>query len=238
MAAREYVRGNVPHQHSSWASFSILKRGLVGTCHTCWRAAPTPAYISEFDFRYITRMSLGVNDAERTAEALKGLAWQASDVSADSRAAPQPRISAYRQPLGLIKPTGRHLGGLGGAGSCDCTMLGESRLLVEYRGTSLPALCLRHNIPKLPASPNGHSYECRKRTVPTSGKCISKSMVATSRRVALEQPLPEGREHLNLHLESLTLVVIPKTTSPNIDPLHWNNSPLPRRNGFFRIDRW
>jgi hypothetical protein len=30
-------------------------------------------YLAEFDFRYNNRMSLGINDGERTAKALKGI---------------------------------------------------------------------------------------------------------------------------------------------------------------------
>jgi hypothetical protein len=65
----EYVRGNA-HTNTVEGFFSILKRGLIGTFHHVGEQH-LHRYICEFDFRYNTRMALGVTDAERTAEALR-----------------------------------------------------------------------------------------------------------------------------------------------------------------------
>jgi len=40
-------------------------------------------YLPEFDFRYNNRMSLGINDGERTGNALKGIEGKRFDESAD-----------------------------------------------------------------------------------------------------------------------------------------------------------
>ena len=52
--------------------FSVLKRGIIGTYHHV-SEAHLKRYLAEFDFRYNNRMSLGINDGERTANALKGI---------------------------------------------------------------------------------------------------------------------------------------------------------------------
>lgn len=69
--AGEYSRGNVT-TNTVEGYFSILKRGLVGTFHHVGEQH-LHRYVSEFDFRYNTRTALGVTDAERTNEALKGI---------------------------------------------------------------------------------------------------------------------------------------------------------------------
>ena len=69
-SAGEYVRG---HAHSNTAEnfFSILKRGINGTfIHVS--EAHLHRYLAEFDFRYSNRSGLGVTDAMRTDEMLKG----------------------------------------------------------------------------------------------------------------------------------------------------------------------
>jgi transposase-like protein len=67
----EYVRGGA-HTNTIEGYFSILKRGIVGVYH---HVSPQhlKRYLAEFDFRYNERMSLGVNDVERTEKALKGI---------------------------------------------------------------------------------------------------------------------------------------------------------------------
>jgi transposase-like protein len=67
----EYVRGGA-HTNTIEGYFSILKRGIVGTYH---HVSPQhlKRYLAEFDFRYNERMSLGVNDVERTEKVLKGI---------------------------------------------------------------------------------------------------------------------------------------------------------------------
>jgi transposase-like protein len=67
----EYVRGDA-HSNTVEGYFSVLKRGLIGTYHHV-SEAHLKRYLAEFDFRYNNRMSLGINDGERTATALKGI---------------------------------------------------------------------------------------------------------------------------------------------------------------------
>lgn len=79
--AGEYVRGDA-HTNTVEGYFSILKRGIIGTFH---HVSPQHLgrYTAEFDFRYNTRETRekvdgkwvkgGLNDAERTAELLKGI---------------------------------------------------------------------------------------------------------------------------------------------------------------------
>lgn len=66
----EYVRGNV-HSNTVEGFFAILKRGVVGTFHHV-SEAHLARYLAEFDFRYSNRSALGINDAMRMDEALKG----------------------------------------------------------------------------------------------------------------------------------------------------------------------
>jgi hypothetical protein len=68
----EYVRGNV-HTNTVEGFFSLLKRGLIGTYHHVG-SQHLQRYVSEFDFRYNNRTALGVTDAQRTDNALKGIA--------------------------------------------------------------------------------------------------------------------------------------------------------------------
>jgi transposase-like protein len=68
---REYSRGTI-HTNTVEGYFSVLKRGLVGTFHHVGEKH-LQRYVKEFDFRYNTRTALGVNDTERTDEALKGI---------------------------------------------------------------------------------------------------------------------------------------------------------------------
>lgn len=67
---KEYVRGDI-HTNTIEGYFSILKRGIVGTYH---HVSPQHLhrYLSEFDFRYSNRASVGVEDAERMTRAIKG----------------------------------------------------------------------------------------------------------------------------------------------------------------------
>jgi len=51
--------------------FSILKRGIYGVYHSV-SEAHLHRYLAEFDFRFNNRSKLGVEDAERTALAMKG----------------------------------------------------------------------------------------------------------------------------------------------------------------------
>jgi len=68
----EYVRGDA-HTNTVEGYFSLLKRGLNGTYHHVSQQH-LKRYLAEFDFRYNEREGLGVNDLDRTAKALKGIA--------------------------------------------------------------------------------------------------------------------------------------------------------------------
>jgi transposase-like protein len=67
----EYVRGE-DHTNTAEGFFSIFKRGMIGTYQHC-HEKHLHRYLAEFDFRYSNRIKLGVDDAERTARALKGI---------------------------------------------------------------------------------------------------------------------------------------------------------------------
>jgi hypothetical protein len=66
----EYVRGDA-YSNTVESVFAILKRGVYGTFHHV-SEAHLHRYLAEFDFRYNTRAALGVDDTQRTDEALKG----------------------------------------------------------------------------------------------------------------------------------------------------------------------
>ena len=68
---REYARGPVT-TNTVEGFFSILKRGLNGIYHHV-SEQHLQRYVTEFDFRYNNRESLGVNDEQRSAEVVKGL---------------------------------------------------------------------------------------------------------------------------------------------------------------------
>ncbi len=67
----EYARG-IAHVNTAESFFNILKRGLIGTYHQVGEQH-LQRYVSEFDFRYNNRTALGVTDAQRTDNALKGI---------------------------------------------------------------------------------------------------------------------------------------------------------------------
>jgi transposase-like protein len=67
----EYVRGDA-HSNTVEGYFSVLKRGITGVYHHV-SEAHLKRYLAEFDFRYNNRMSLGITDGERTANALRGI---------------------------------------------------------------------------------------------------------------------------------------------------------------------
>jgi transposase-like protein len=68
--AGEYVRGDV-HTNTIENYFSVFKRGMRGVYQHC-QEKHLHRYLAEFDFRYNTRVKLGVNDVEREAFAVKG----------------------------------------------------------------------------------------------------------------------------------------------------------------------
>lgn len=69
--AKEYVRGDVT-TNTVEASFSLLKRGLIGTFHSVGEQH-LQRYVNEFDFRWNTRQKLGFDDTQRAAVALKNI---------------------------------------------------------------------------------------------------------------------------------------------------------------------
>jgi transposase-like protein len=69
---KEYARGEVS-TNTVEGFFSILKRGLGGIYQNV-SEQHLQRYVTEFDFRYNNRSALGFEDAERAANALKGIA--------------------------------------------------------------------------------------------------------------------------------------------------------------------
>jgi len=67
----EYVCGDA-HTNTIEGYFSIFKRGMTGVYQHCGEQH-LQRYLTEFDFRYSNRSSLGVDDKERAARALKGV---------------------------------------------------------------------------------------------------------------------------------------------------------------------
>jgi transposase-like protein len=67
---QEYARGDVT-TNTVEGYFSIFKRGMKGVYHHCGEQH-LQRYLHEFDFRYSNRSAMGIEDAERTAIAIKG----------------------------------------------------------------------------------------------------------------------------------------------------------------------
>lgn len=65
----EHVRGDA-HSNTVEGFFSLLKRGAIGTFHHI-SEAHLARYLAEFDFRYSTRIALGITDTMRTDELLR-----------------------------------------------------------------------------------------------------------------------------------------------------------------------
>lgn len=68
---KEYARGDVT-TNTVEGYFSVFKRGMKGTYQHC-DSRHLHRYLSEFDFRYNNRATLGVDDNARTSEALRGV---------------------------------------------------------------------------------------------------------------------------------------------------------------------
>jgi hypothetical protein len=66
----EWVRGDV-HTNTLEGFFSIFKRGIVGVYQHV-DSKHFDRYLAEFDFRQNNRVRLGINDVQRTANAIKG----------------------------------------------------------------------------------------------------------------------------------------------------------------------
>jgi transposase-like protein len=71
-SAEEYVRAYFWHTNTAENYFSILKRGITGVYHHV-SEGHLHRYLTEFDFRYNQRISLGINDDQRMAKAAKGV---------------------------------------------------------------------------------------------------------------------------------------------------------------------
>jgi transposase-like protein len=67
----EYAHGDV-YVNTLEGIFSIFKRGMKGVYQHC-SEKHLHRYVAEFDFRYNNRSGLGVEDAERATNALKGI---------------------------------------------------------------------------------------------------------------------------------------------------------------------
>ena len=67
----EYVVGDV-HTNTVEGFYSVFKRGMKGVYQHCGEKH-LHRYVTEFDFRYNNRVRLGVDDAQRTDTALRGV---------------------------------------------------------------------------------------------------------------------------------------------------------------------
>ena len=74
-SAKEYVRyeGDLAiHSNTVENVFSVLKRGMHGVYQHC-KEKNLHRYLAEFDFRYNNRVRLGINDQQRTDNAIRGV---------------------------------------------------------------------------------------------------------------------------------------------------------------------
>lgn len=69
--AGEYVRGDA-HTNTVESYYSVFKRGMKGVYQHC-AEKHLHRYVAEFDFRHNNRIKLGVDDAWRTGNALRGI---------------------------------------------------------------------------------------------------------------------------------------------------------------------
>jgi transposase-like protein len=67
-----YTKERVIHTNTVEGYFSIFKRGMKGIYQHC-SEKHLHRYLAEFDFRYNNRSALGVEDVERSRNALKGI---------------------------------------------------------------------------------------------------------------------------------------------------------------------
>ena len=67
------VEGALPiHTNSVEGYFSVFKRGMRGVYQHCGEKH-LHRYLAEFDFRFNNRVKLGVDDTQRTNNALRGI---------------------------------------------------------------------------------------------------------------------------------------------------------------------
>jgi transposase-like protein len=70
-SAEEWARGEA-HTNTLEGYFSVFKRGMKGIYQHCGEAH-LHRYLAEFDFRYNHRVALGVDDAARADQLIKGI---------------------------------------------------------------------------------------------------------------------------------------------------------------------
>lgn len=72
--AKQYVDfdDRTIHSNTVEGAFSIFKRGMKGVYQHCGEQH-LHRYLAEFEFRYNNREALGINDAGRSVNALKGI---------------------------------------------------------------------------------------------------------------------------------------------------------------------
>ena len=68
--AGEYVRGDA-HTNTLEGYYSIFKRGMKGIYQHC-SEKHLHRYVAEFDFRYNSRIKLGIGDAQRCVLVIRG----------------------------------------------------------------------------------------------------------------------------------------------------------------------
>ncbi|MGO8840178.1 MAG: IS1595 family transposase, partial [Methyloceanibacter sp.] len=93
----EYVRGDA-HTNTIEGYFSILKRGIVGTCHHVSQQH-LKRYLAEFDFRYNERSALGINDAVRADKLLKGIVGKRLTASVHAISRPSQTLLSRRPEI-------------------------------------------------------------------------------------------------------------------------------------------
>ncbi len=71
-SAKEYVRGEA-HVNNAESFFALVKRGMYGTYHAV-SEKHLQRYVTEAEFKWNNRSALGIEDAERAANAIKGAA--------------------------------------------------------------------------------------------------------------------------------------------------------------------
>jgi transposase-like protein len=82
-SAGEYVRGNV-HTNTIEGYFSIFKRGMRGTYQHCSKKH-LHRYLAEFDFRYSNRIAVGIDDTQRSLNAIEGIVGKRLTYAAPSQ---------------------------------------------------------------------------------------------------------------------------------------------------------
>jgi transposase-like protein len=90
--ARKLGDGTKAHTNTVEGFFSILKRGIYG-CYFHVSEAHLHRYLAEFDFRYNNRIALGIDDEQRTENAVRGIIGKRLTYRTTNRKAVAPRSS-------------------------------------------------------------------------------------------------------------------------------------------------